>query len=365
MYDDIKNINNMKNMSRIFAWWLCMCILAGCQERKSHSVLELFSQSSSLSVNEAWSINEDSIAVIEGLVCDGENLVVYDLHSSKSYTLFDAKTGSYITHFGIIGQGPCEISVGCYGYLLEKHWSVFDNQKKNIIKYSMDSLRNNKVNGSPVCLAKYDIPDMDISRLIVVDDSTFVGSGTYKSKYQYFVFDKHSEMLGYGVDVYNAANSQFDVYTRFLANQGDLVVNPNKKNFASSVNFSSNIDFFEIKHGDIELKKSLRLGDPLNQPFVGEGGAIFSVHLTEKTQNGYINLCGTSQYVYALYSDKKYFETGRKSNTVLVFDWDGNPVRKYDLDTDAYYIAVSETLNCLFAAVKNEEKGWKVICYTI
>ena len=48
--------------------------------------------------------------VIEGLVCDEENLIVYDLHSGESYTLFDKNTGAYITRFGTIGQGPDEIA---------------------------------------------------------------------------------------------------------------------------------------------------------------------------------------------------------------------------------------------------------------
>mgnify|MGYP001513596386 FL=1 len=65
------------------------------------------------------------------------------------------------------------------------------------------------------------------------------------------------------------------------------------------------------------------------------------------------------------YSDKKMYENNRKSDTVLVFDWDGNPIKKYSLDTDAYYIAVDSTQQSLFAAVKNSSSGWKIICYAL
>lgn len=60
---------------------LSMCILEGCEKEKSHTVLELFSESQSLSPKKDFYVNEDSIAIIEGLSCDGKNLIVNDYHS--------------------------------------------------------------------------------------------------------------------------------------------------------------------------------------------------------------------------------------------------------------------------------------------
>ncbi len=96
-------------------------------------------------------------------------------------------------------------------------------------------------------------------------------------------------------------------------------------------------------------------------------GIYQSVDLTENSSVGYINLSATSKYIYALYSDKKFFEKGRKSNVILVFDWDGNAIQKYILDTDAYYIAVDDTNQTVYAAVKNAEGGWRhsKLCYLI
>jgi len=355
----------IKYVNKIIFLWLYVFVLVGCKEDKTHTVSDLFTESYPLSIKKEWHINEDSLAVIEGLICDGENLIINDFHLGDSYTLFDVKSGEYIARFGAIGEGPEEIPLGCYGYLSKRYFSVFNDRIKIVMKYDIDSLRSGKVNGSPLRLTKYNIPKMEISRLIAIDDSTFVASGTYESRCQYLLFDKNSKVLDYGVDVYNSTDSLFDIYTKYLANQGDLVMNPKKKEFASSVNFSSNIDFFEIVNNKIIVKKCLRLGDPISKPFVGGGGTIFSVDLTEDTQIGYINLSATTQYVYALYSDKKVYEASRKSNTVLVFDWNGNPVKKYILDTDAYYIAVDEVHQNIFAAVKNSESGWNIVCYSL
>lgn len=340
---------------------LLLVIMCSCEE-KPQTLLDLFPEAERLSQKES-NVHEDSLASVEGIVCDDENLVVYDFHSGDSYTLFDKNSGEYVTRFGTIGQGPGEIPSGCYGYLSKKCFSVFDDQTKIVMKYYLDSLRNNGMAGKPACLVKYRIPDMQISRLIAIDDTTFFCAGTYKSQYQYLLFDKDSKVLDYGINVYNAADNAFNMYTRFLSNQGDLVMRPGRNMFAYSVILSSNLDIVEIIGNKIELIKSLRLGDPICKP--ASNGIYQFADLTENTLVGYINLSATDKYIYALYSDKKIYESARKSHIVLVFDWEGNAVKRYDLDADAYYIAVNEKDETMFAAVKNAEGGWSIVCYAI
>lgn len=342
---------------------LLLIALGACKDEKVGSVLELFSEERSLFQGKS-NIEEDSLALVEGLTCDTENIIVYDLHSGNSYTLFDKKTGAYITRFGTIGQGPDEIPSGCYGYLLRKCFSVFDGQTGIVAKYNLDSLRANQTMNVPERLAKFHIPDAHISRLIAVDDTTFFGAGIYKSRYQYVLFNKKNEVLSYGIDVYNALDERYNQYTRFLSNQGDLVMQPGKKVFAYSVNFSSNLDIVEVIEDEIRLVKSLRLGNPINKSMGGDG-LYQSVDLTKDSQTGYINLSATAEHIYALYSDKQMFENGRKSSVVLVFDWKGNAIKKYSLDTEAHYITVDEDGQSMYAAVKNEEGGWCILCYTL
>lgn len=354
-------------VQKIIVLLMYACTLGACRNEKVPAVLDLFAEPYPLFQKVGDYINEDSLASVEGLVCDGENMIVYDYHSGSSYTLFDKSTGDYIARFGTIGQGPTEILLGSYGYLSDRCFSVFNDQTRIVMKYSLDSLRCGKLNGSPVYLTKYDIPDIQISRLIALDDSTFVGAGTYKSRYQYFLFNTKNHVLDCGVDVYNASDSTFNTYTKFLSNQGDLVMHPEKKLFASSVNFSSNIDFFTIENNKIRLIQSLRLGNPISESVTGSlGGEVYySVNCTEHSVIGYINLSATSRHVYALYSDKKAHESNRSSNVVLVFDWKGNPVRRYELDADAYYIAVDEEQQNMLAAIKNGEDGWSIACYPL
>lgn len=341
-----------------------LALLCGCTaEKKPESVSELFPVPISLSCSAESFVPEDSLAVVEGLACSGRNLVVYDLQSGESYVLFDALSGEYITRFGRIGQGPGEISSGSYGCLSDGRFVVFDDATKNVTAYDMDTLRNGARHGGFVWRQRYDIGDGQLSRLAFLGDGLFFGAGLLDSHYQYILFDSDNHIHDTAVEVYNSEDTSFDRYTRFLSNQGDLVMNCSGKRLACALNFSSNIDFLAVDEGKIRLVKSLRLKNPLYLP--ESSGGIYSASVTPESFWGYISLCSTDKYVYALYSDKKVMESGRCSSTVLVYDWDGNPVRSFQLDVPAFHIAADETDSRLFVSLMDEEHNWKISVYDL
>lgn len=94
------------------------------------------------------------------------------------------------------------------------------------------------------------------------------------------------------------------------------------------------------------------MGNPACESLVENGGQLFSARPTKESIHGFIEVCATPKYLYALYSDGKIYEVQRKSKTVFVFDWDGNPIKELLLDTDVFHIAVNEKEQNLFAVVK-------------
>ena len=109
----------------------------------------------------------------------------------------------------------------------------------------------------------------------------------------------------------------------------------------------------------------MRLGNPACESVVEDGGQLFSVRPTKESIHGFIEVCSAPKYLYALYSAGKIYEVQRKSKTIFVFDWDGNPIKELLLDMDVFHIAVNEKDKRLFAVVKNEEGGFSIICYAL
>ena len=342
---------------------LCVLLsLSNCNSNTSEDILKKFPKPQLLTQKLDLPIEKDSLGRVEGLLCDENNLIVYDFYGGNSYTLFDINTGEYLTRFGVIGQGAGEIPIGCKGYLSNGNFVIFNDQIKQVFQYNLDSLRKGGSSLFPTRIAKYQISDTQISRLIALNENLFVAAGNHKEGSQYILFDRNSYVKDAQVKTYNADDERFNMYTRFLSNQGDLVKHPHENLLAYSLNFSSNVDFFKVVNNQIVPIKSLRYKNPAYKPIV-ESEVLYKAVPTQEAITGYIQLCSTSQYVYALYSGKKLYENWMKSKDILVFDWEGTPVIRYSLDKEAYYIAVNENQQKLYVATKDELGSWEIICY--
>ena len=295
--------------------------------------------------------SNESHAYIEGIFVNDSNIITIDIYDGKSYNLFDKKNGLLYKRFGNIGEGPNEIPMGCVGYLKSKNFYIFDDQIKIIAKYDIHSLLYDSLY-SITPLAKYDIRDAQISRIIPLNDSVFTALGTYQDKYQYFIFNAKSEVLDYAIEIYNYNNSNYNKFHKFLSNQGSLAKHPKENKFVGSIRFSSNIDFFEVQGSQLIPIKSHRLGDPIYETL--QQGKYNRVIPTNETVNGYIDLCATENYVYALFSNETFLSESYYSYSVIVYNWNGEAIKTIKLPQKAFYIAVS---NDVLYTVTQEESG--------
>jgi hypothetical protein len=342
-----------------FITLLLFCVIVcSCKKNKAimESPIEIY-----LSEVE-YNINKEELAKVEGIQCNDSSLIVFDYHSGESYTLFDVNTAQCYGRFGQIGQGPDEIQLGCSGILTESVFSIFYHPIGFVAKYNVDSLRLN-IHSKLRILTKYDIQDAFFSQVCPVNDSIFLGAGVYNSEFQYALFDKANAVLDYGVWIYNARDLSFNKYHKFMSNQGFLRKHPGKNKFVYSLKNSANIDFFEITSWNTILPtKIIRQRNPVYKP-VSNNNMLMVVPDLD-CSIGYVDLAVCSHHVYALYTEKKVTES-YCSNSVLVYDWNGNLVKTYRLNREAYSIAVNERLNRLFTVIKNEDHGWDITSFAL
>src|SRR5690606_27978621 len=66
-------------------------------------------------------------------------------------------------------------------------------------------------------------------------------------------------------------------------------------------------------------------------------GSVLRADFSNSYPRGYTDIYVSDNFIYTLYSGRSTDEFGNKSymgNVILVFDWDGNPVKRYDLDAE-------------------------------
>jgi hypothetical protein len=79
-----------------------------------------------------------------------------------------------------------------------------------------------------------------------------------------------------------------------------------------------------------------------------------------------IALSSSDKFIYVLYANTAKdasFEDKFKSNLILVFDWNGNPVKKYILDCKVKTIEVSDNEKRIFAVCDNPDP--EIICFDL
>lgn len=341
-------------------------MIACSNSNRKHSPFELFSEQKNASEVSCY-FDDELFGRIETLQCNDSLLIVFDYHSGFSFTLFDLKSDKMLGRFGAIGQGPGEILLGCYGYLYEGNFTINYDLSGFLAWYPIDSLRKN-IHFNPLVLNKYEIADAQFSRVIPLNDTTFLGAGTYQSKFQFVLFDNKSNVMDAGVEIYNADDKKFNPFHKYLSNQGILNKHPLQSKFVYAVNYSSNMDFIEVSNNTIKLIKSLRLRNPVSEAL--QDGNLSRVMPDRSNPIGYIDIASTNDYVYALYTDKLLTDKEGNSNSkssdlVLVYDWEGNPVKIVKLNQEVYYITVNEKQAKLYAAVINESKGWSITSYRL
>lgn len=310
-----------------------------------------------------YSIDDDQLAKINGIQSNDSSLIVFDAHTGNSYTLFDLITGKYMGRFGEIGQGPGEIPLGCIGQLNNDIYTVHLLSAGFIAQYCMDSLRAN-ISTKPTTSTKiqFQFGDVYLSKVIPINDSTFIGAGVYNGKYQYVLFNNQNHILDYSSEIYNTYDKNFKRYHKMISSEGTLRKSPSKNRFIYSLYYSDNLDIFDVTENKIKIVKSIKERDPLLEP--KQNGTFVTALPNLDCRIGYIDIAVGDSNIYALHSNQKV-TSQYCSDIIRVFDWDGNPIKVYKLDQQAYFISINEKLNKLYAAIKNEDAGWSIIAYEL
>lgn len=338
---------------------LILSTLFSCSKREK--INNEFSEEIHLT-NPKTPINKDYLGRIEGIQSNDSFLITWDYHSGTSFTLFNNKTGKCYGRFGNIGQGPTEIPLPCGGYIIDGKYKIFSCSTGFIAQYPLDSLQMD-INKNPLVLYRKGFnDDFFLSAIIPVNDSLYLGAGVYNSRDQYVLFNNKSQIIDSNVLIYNAYNELFGKAQKILSNQGRLTKAPNANKYAYFISNSSNIDFFEVQENRIKPIKLLRERDPQYSP--AQENNMKMVFPDRSSSIGYIDITSCDQYVYALHSEKT-IENTYSSNIIYVFDWNGNPVKKYYLPKEAYYITVDNSGKHLYTAIKDDDFGWNITSYNI
>lgn len=309
-------------------------------------------------------INKEYLVSIENIESNDSLLVLTDYYDGYIFTLFDVRNGKYKGRFGAIGQGPKELLTGCDGILINNQLELFLEDTGFTANYNVDSLFKD-ISTSYHDKHYYKIPEGLFSKVLPLENKgLYLGAGVCKNSFQFCLFDTTNTILDCRNKIYDANNFQMNKYHKFLSNQGVLKKKPNDNRFVYALYNSSRLDFISVS-SDLKIKslKSYHLKNP--EYDLWDGGGLNHVFPNRYSIIGYLDISVTKDYVYTLFSSENLInqddvQNPRCSQDILVYDWEGQPIKKIELPYKIFHFSINENLQEIYGTYIDGDKNWRI-----
>lgn len=289
---------------------------------------------------------EDSIVLEEkGIlnphyVCYKDSFLIFNsLKGKREIQLLDLKTGK-VAEYEVIGLGRNEMqNYHSMNSSLKNVYMFADNRLGRVYGICLDSLRVNDKTDYDLFLSLPLEENSHFYRFMETPDYV-IGIGMLKGG-RFGVFKKNTncykEQMEYPV---NEDIEKMDYRYRGALYSRTLLVGDNSGKRMAAACFGL-VDFYSItENGDMNLEKSNHYHFP---QFKAKTTGPMIVYNKEDII-GIMGLCADENFVYALYSDKTFHEYGEKAYNatyLLVWNWDGKPVKAYKLSVDLYCFTIN------------------------
>lgn len=246
-----------------------------------------------------------------------------------------------IRKFGKRGRGPGEFkSQMCRASIDRRKNELYVTDNYDYFVYDLDSLKNSQ--DEPVRSFNFKTEHNYLSTTYCQDG--YIVGGTYDNRFGIFDIEKKVSKSSYDYDGAKGA----------LSSQAIYYSHPKEKEVMFFQTKSAIMGLLSISSGELTLnEKKYWISDGRD---VIEGDTR-STEYGDQPRVSFVEASETNKGVYVLYSGKSIDPTSIESVTnafsskyVLLYDWDGKPLKKYTLDKEVRSIAIDESDSVLYAA---------------
>ena len=341
--------------------------VASCtSDKKDHILSDLFPvkkdiQGEVFQLPEGVQLNMPSqLVVLDSILIISDQFLIED--DRYIFLLYDFHTDSY-SIFGRLGRGPNEFYTPVHLSRIPNEpgrFGVFDRRLFTYSEISIDSLL---AKSNYFTEKRYMDFDSYFSRLIKIDDTHFVGTGMFPEG-RYNASDQHGEIIASG-GVYPFEDEHpYPYRVKGMAYQALIASHPKESWFVSATHSSANYEILKYDENGFAYINKTHL-----YPAVFENASTEnSLRIINDPDNieGFKNIDTTQEYIYLLYSGKKYKEDQYwYGNKVFVIDWEGEPVIQFNLNQDVTKITVDANNELLYAATSRENGDSEILIYTL
>lgn len=140
-----------------------------------------------------------------------------------------------------------------------------------------------------------------------------------------------------------------------LVCSNNLCINEQKNTLVAAYRYVNFISLYDL---DGELKTTIQIGVDIAKPYIRKDLGI----KPEKTKKYFIDIYGTTRYVYCLFSGSYDYSTNSK---VFIFKWNGKHIKTLQLDHPISKFAVDDKDSFMICITSNHSGGQDIIRYDL
>lgn len=272
----------------------------------------------------------------------------------KMIQIYNIEDGRLIKAFGKKGKGPGEYfgppSILYCSDNPDYFWA-HDFSSLKIERYTLnDVLGKNRCKPDSTMKISADagIP----AKLALLSSNEFVAIGSLKSRLCFF--DSNGDTIRTNGYVPGTPTKGASKRVHMQLYSGRIITNSKANRIAIC---NGETDMLEIYDWDGKIVKTLHGPDI----FINDYGCVDEYGLAvDRKQCGYFGICSSSQYIYAGYSGRKPKSqadwTAGLGREIFVFDWDGTPIKRAEVNYTLAYMEYSEERNTIYAVCYDGEE---------
>lgn len=280
-------------------------------------------------------------------------VVVIDPTIDEFLYVFDKNNGQFIKKLIKRGRGPYEmISPSATIGRNANHIAVLDTKTKSTILYPIKNLKDNDD-----CNTQYVV--VENSEALFSDQSKITNNIIIKRHiYDSLRFSLY-DLKGQKYATYRSyptvdKNAKLNTYALSYASQ--FAIKPDQTKLCEVSYLGAILEIINIDAYGMQQDKILYISQPIFD-VVNKGNWV---SWNDDTNMGFLDIDVSENYIYALYVGGKGNED-KQFNSVMIFDWSGNPIKKLVSDQYLMAIVVDQDDRGLYAIAKHN--GEYSLCY--
>lgn len=280
--------------------------------------------------------------------------LITDATKAPPVHLINVSEDSYISGLSREGRGPGEFSQPNSISVFDGAFIITDPANSRLTHIPEEVFKNSDLRGhSKFKVDNIQFPGLALSVLPINSDNYVVVGPIRTNENHRFALINPDENTNRFFGSHDSIDPNIDPNTIQLNYREYGTVSNKNSMFATGKYHKDQIDIFDF---DGNLHTSYRGPDYDKLDFeVNEGRYVLK---SENNIISYVDITSNSDYIYALYSGKKLNQSQRNfGNFVVVIDWEGNYIQSFQLDQQAFSLAVSDENSFLLAGVITEEAG--------